>query len=355
MNLQDTKISYEGLPIYIGLDVHKNSWKASFSTSHTVKNTISVERPFVGNLVRYLEKHYPNGEYLCAYEAGFSGFWAQEELEKRGVKTIIVNPADIPTSDKERQFKNDKRDSKKICSTLRSGELEGIYVPSKQAQKDRSIVRARYQILSAQSRVKQQIKSTLNFYGIEVEQGLSDRYWSRRYISWLEMISKERELEGLKLQINFLLNLREQVLVATKRVKQLSEELRHEQIGGLLNGVPGVGLLTKMLLITEIIDMKRFKTEDKLMSYIGLIPRTNSSGDKEGIGEITKRANKRIRKALIESSWIAKRKDPELLIKYENYRKKMGAYKAIIKIARILMRKIRRVWTTNQKYLITEL
>lgn len=161
-------------------------------------------------------------------------------------------------------------------------------------------------------------------------------------------------MEGLRLQVNFLLNLREQQLEATKRVKQLSKEPRHQEIGQLLNGVPGVGMLTKMLLITEIIDMKRFKSEDKLMSYIGLIPTTNSSGDSESMGEITNRANKRIRKALIESSWVAIRKDPELLIKYENYRKRMGAYKGIIKIARILMRKIRRVWLTKQAYLITE-
>jgi transposase len=354
MSLQVTKNSYEGLPIYIGLDVHKNSWKASFSTSHTVQKTITVEKPFVINLIKYLQKHFPDGEYICAYEAGFSGFWAQEELQIRGVKTIVVNPADIPTSDKERQYKNDKRDSKKICSTLRSGELEGIYVPTKQAQKDRSIVRTRYQIMSAQSRVKQQIRSSLNFYGIEIEQGLGPRYWSRKFIAWLEKISKEKELEGLKLQIKFLLNLREQQLEATRSVKQLSKEPRHEEVGGILNSVPGVGMLTMMLLITEIIEMKRFKSEDKLMSYVGLIPTTNSSGDSESMGEITKRANKRIRKALIESSWVAIRKDPELLIKYENLRKRMGAYKAIIKIARILMRKIRRVWIKKEVYLITE-
>ena len=91
-----------------------------------------------------------------------------------------------------------------------------------------------------------------------------------------------------------------------------------------------------------------------MISYVGLIPTTNSSGDADRMGEMTNRANKRIRKALVESSWIAKRKDPELPIKYENLRKRMGAYKAIIRIARILMRKIRRVWLTKQEYIIPE-
>ena len=78
---------------------------------------------FVDTLVKYLNTKYPKGEYQCAYEAGFSGFWAQEQLQAKGVNTIVVNPADIPTTDKERQFKTDKRDSKKIALTLRSGEL----------------------------------------------------------------------------------------------------------------------------------------------------------------------------------------------------------------------------------------
>ena len=109
--------------------------------------------------------------------------------------------------------------------------------------------------MSAQTRVKQQIKSTLNFYGIEIEQGMS-KHWSRKFIKWLEKVSQEQELEGLKLQIKLLLNLREELFMATKRVRQLSEEQRHQEIGRLLKGTPGIGVLTQMLLITEIIEMK---------------------------------------------------------------------------------------------------
>ncbi len=354
MQTKDKTLDFTGQPIYIGIDVHKNSWKASIYSSHTFQKTLIIQRPFVNNLVKYVKTKYPNGEYQCAYEAGFSGFWAQEQLQAQGLQTIVVNPADIPTTDKERQFKNDKRDSKKIALTLRSGELEGIYIPGKQAQKDRSTVRARSQVAKNQRRVKNQIKSTLHFYGLEIPEDFSERYWSRKFVVWLEKISNENELEGLELLIEEHLVLRKLELKAIRVLRELSKQERHAELTKLLNSVPGVGLLTMMLLITEIIDMKRFKIEDELYAYVGLIPTSNSSGDKESMGEMTRRGNKRLKSAVIESAWVAIKKDPQLLMKYEACRKRMGGHKAIVKIGRILMRRIRRVWLKKEAYVITE-
>jgi len=53
-------------------------------------------------LVTYLHKHFPN--YMCAYEAGYFGFWIYYQLNQMGVNCIVVHPADIPTKDKERHI-----------------------------------------------------------------------------------------------------------------------------------------------------------------------------------------------------------------------------------------------------------
>ena len=83
---------------------------------------------------------------------------------------------------------------------LRSGELQGIYVPSKIAQKDRSLVRERESIARSQRRVKNQIKSHLLFYGIDLPEDFPYRYWSKRLVSWLEQISQDQNDEALKLK-----------------------------------------------------------------------------------------------------------------------------------------------------------
>ena len=354
MNSKNTTLDFSGQPIYIGLDVHKKSWKATICTAHSVQRAFIIENPFVNNLVKHLHCRFANGDYYCVYEAGFSGFWAQEQLSAKGIKTIVVNPADIPTTDKERQFKDDKRDSRKLSLSLRSGELQGIYVPDKEAQKDRSTVRARAQIASKQRRVKNQIKSTLHFYGIEIPEDFSNRHWSRRFVSWLEQVCEQKSLDGLRMLLDIHLTLRDHQLKATRKLREISRQNKYAKLSQLLRSVPGVGLLTQMLLLTEIVDINRFKTEDQLFAYTGLIPRTNSSGETQRTGEMTKRGNKRLKSALIESAWVAIRKDPQLLVKYETYRKRMGGHKAIVRVARILLRKIRSVWRNEQNYLITE-
>ena len=118
--------------------------------------------------------------------------------------------------------------------------------------------------------------------------------------------------------------------------------------------VPGIGLVHSMELITELIDINRFKNENYLFSYAGLIPTSFSSGDKQRIGDITKRGNTRIRKALVESAWVAIRKDFELLSRYEEYKQRMNGNRAIIKIAKSLLRRIKWVWSNEQKYEIAQ-
>jgi len=347
---KDNTLDFSGQAVYMGIDVHKRTCSSTFSTAHTVQKTIQIEKPFAKNLEEYLHTHYPKADYYAVYEAGFSGFWLCEQLEEKGIKTHVVHAADIPTTDKERAFKNDKRDSRKLSVALRSGELQGIYVPAKIAQKDRSLVRERESIARSQRRIKNQIKSHLHFYGIDIPEDFSHRYWSKRFVNWLEQISQTQNDEALKLKLKRHLLLRELQLIATRQLRGLSKQEKYNTVSQLLDSVPGVGLLTRMLLITEIIDMKRFKTEDQLLGYAGFIPNMHNSGDTEKCGEMTKRGNRRLRTALIESSWVAIRYDIELLCKYEEYRKRMGGHKAIVKIARLLLRRIRQVWLKQEPY-----
>ena len=140
------------------------------------------------------------------------------------------------------------------------------------------------------------------------------------------------------------------MLKANRSLRAIGKSAKYEKLFGILMSVPGVGMLTTMQLITEIIDMKRFSNFDKLCSYVGFIPMTHSSSDNERVGPITKRSNKRLRTALVESSWTAVGSDTELLLKYEQYRKRMKGQQAIVYIAKILLRRIRYVWLNEVEY-----
>ena len=96
--------------------------------------------------------------------------------------------------------------------------------------------------------------------------------------------------------------------------------------------------------------MKRFKNLDKLTAFLGLVPDCNSSGDKERDTGISKRYQKYLRYLLVESAWIAIRKDPALTLAFSNLTKKKDNQKAIIKITKKLVNRMRCVWLNQIEY-----
>lgn len=101
---------------------------------------------------------------------------------------------------------------------------------------------------------------------------------------------------------------------------------------------------------TEIDDISRFKNLDNLCSYIGLVPMTNSSGEFDSVGHITKRQNKVLRSMIVESSWVAIRNDPALMLAYQKLIVRMKPTKAIIRIPKKMINRIRYVLKNQTPY-----
>ena len=113
-----TKLDFTGQQIYVGLDIHKKSWSVSIYSEHSEHKTFT-QPPAVDKLVYYLRRHFPGATYHSVYEAGYSGFWIHDRLQEHGVQCLVVNPADVPTKDKERTKKTDRVDCRKLARSLR--------------------------------------------------------------------------------------------------------------------------------------------------------------------------------------------------------------------------------------------
>jgi transposase len=346
------KLDFKGQQIYVGMDVHKKSWSISILTDEFEHKTFT-QPPEVGTLVNYLKRNFPGGSYKSVYEAGYCGFWIHDRLQEHGVECLVVNPADVPTKDKERRSKTDRVDCRKLARNLRSGEIKGIYVPCRPKVEDRSLIRARHSMVKKQTRCKNQIKSILQFYGIQIPAELADGRWSKSFITWIEAIRMERASGNftLKIHLEELNAIRKIIADLTHGIRSLanSEEYRHNV--RVLKSIPGISTLTAMTLLTELYEISRFKNLDKLCSYVGLKPDTDSSGETDRNTGITKRRNAQLRSLLIESSWIAVRKDPALVMTFNTLCKKMSKNNAIIRIARKLLNRIRYVLRNQHDYI----
>jgi transposase len=338
---QNNKLSFKGQTIYVGLDIAKKSWNVTILTEHLFHKTFT-QSPVPDVLVAYLNKNFPDAHYMCAYEAGLFGFWIHDALKKLGVDCIVVHPADIPTKDKERRNRNDDVDSNKIATNLRSGQLTPLYVPSLQAQEDRSLVRTRILMVKKQTRTKNQIKALLTYYGVNIPDKLANSNWSKQFITWLENIdfktnSGKQAFSVLLSELKYLGSVISQL---NKDIRCLSEQEPYKMPVLYLVSIPGISTITAMVYQTEIVDIKRFSDFDHLSSYFGLIPGEDSSGDTQQHTGVTPRHSANLRSLLIESSWIAVRKDPALLMSFNELIKRMPKNKAIIRIARKLLSRI---------------
>lgn len=348
MQNNNSEIDFSGQSIYAGIDVHKKMWNVSILTDDLEHKTFTMP-PEPRVLINYLRRYFPKGEYQCVYEAGYSGFWICEELRQYNVGCLVVNPSDVPSKDKEKRFKNDRIDSRKLARSLRSGELEGIYVPERESTEERSLLRVRNILVKKMTRTKNQIKALLSYYGLEPQERT---YWSRQYIENIEKITMSC-LSG-KIAVSTLLDefkrLRDKILEITGHIRILSQTDKYKSKVLNLISIPGISTLSAMILLTELGDIRRFKSLDKLNSYVGLIPSEYSSGDKEVSCGIAHRGNSFLRKVLIECAWVAARRDPALLLAYRKLSGRMCKNKVIIKIARKLLNRIRYVLLNDKPY-----
>jgi transposase len=348
--VQNKKILVRGKEVFIGVDVHKESWHV------TVR--VEGEEVFHGGIPsqyhafqRILDR-FPGCRIKVAYEAGPCGFWLYDRLTEDGIEAIVVPPSLIPI-ESGNKVKTDKRDSRKLAKLLEGNMLKRVYVLKEEDRVDRELLRTRRQIVEHRNDVARQIKSKLLFYGIRSP--FAPRYgWGRNYLQWLKGLDLPRE--GLRACFESLIDLYEyltnQLMKMNQRVREFSQGSKYRERVRLLRTIPGIGTLIAMEILVELQDMERFKRAEELASYIGLTPSEFSTGQYIRQGRITRCGNKRVRTCLVEASWVLITKDPLMRLKYNKLKAMKGAKRAIIAIARKLIIRIRRILLNKEPYIV---
>ncbi|MGC9342650.1 MAG: IS110 family transposase [Bacteroidales bacterium] len=354
MQTKVNKKSFNGQSFFIGIDCHKKSWKVTILSDHYEHKTMS-QNPDPQVLTSYLTRHFPGAQYQAVYEAGFNGFKSCRELNSLGVDCVLIHPADVPTSQKEKLQKTDKADSRKLARMLRGKEFEPIDIPDPQLEADRALVRQRFRLMKDVSRIKNRVKSLLFQFGIDIPERFTSaqtRYWSKVYINWLKEL--DIGLDSFKYTLENYIRigemLRKELLMVNRQVRRLAESERYNTNYRLLLSMPGVGLITAITFLVQIGDIRRFERLDDLCNYVGLVPRMYGTGDKMQTGKMTKRGRKELKIMLIEAAWDAIRLDPAMMLKFNELTKRMNKNKAIIRIARKMLSRMRYILKHQKEY-----
>lgn len=288
--------------IYVGMDVHKNSYSLCSLNNETGEYfnevKISSDIKLVEMYMNKLKSTFKGFEIKAGYEAGCLGYSLYRQLKELGIECDIMAPTTMSRSVKNQVVKNDKRDARNIASNLQSGSYKAIYVPGEDDVEVKEYIRMLSDFKECRKQIRQKVNALLLRHG-KAYPGKSR--WIPAHMKWLrevELTPMYREI--LNEYISEIESLDAKIERFDERVKEISHREAYEAPVSNLRCFKGIDTLSAMTMHIEVSDFTRFPTANAFMSFCGLTPGENSSGDKAHRTSITKQGNITVRTTLIE-------------------------------------------------------
>jgi transposase len=236
-----------------------------------------------------------------AYEAGPTGYVLARELVKRRVECVVAAPSKIPRASGDR-VKTDRRDAEHLVRLLLAGKLHPVRVPGSEEEALRDLVRAREGVRVDLMRCRHRLSKLLLRHGIRFDDG---KAWTERHRAWLARITLPwpaaqatvLDCQGAVDALAHRHDVLEREILAMLPTSPWTVQV------GRLRCLRGVDTLTAAGLCSEIGDFERFAKAEQLMSYVGLVPCENTTGQQRRLGSITKTGSGHARRLLIEAAW----------------------------------------------------
>jgi len=222
------------------------------------------------------------------------------------VQCVIAAPGKIerPTSDR---VKTDERDAQRLLRLLMIDALHAVRVPSIEEEALRDLVRAREDIRGDLMRARHRMSKLLLRHDVRYEENASA--WTVRHRAWLTTLDLGER--GAQITLLDYLGAIDALVVRRDALEAAIAELvpgsPWAETVGRLRCLRGIDTLSAVGLCAEIGDWERFERPGRLMSYLGLVPSENSSGERRRQGSITKSGSRHARRLLVEAAWHYRR------------------------------------------------
>ena len=312
-------------PIFCAIDLHLRSMLAGIAVerdkiafaSFNTEDEAGV--PALIGRLHQLRAQHQGSEVHVSYEASGCGFRLADRLEDEGFEVSVLAPSHLPQSQKHRSEKTDAKDVIRIMEVLRGSVLAGnrlpkVWIPPEHLRDDRELVRRRLDLGNSLSQVKNRIHGLLQRWGIGRPDHLKS-LWTQKYLRWLDGLAEScahglgEHLRSLLRELRFWLSELDQL---EQELLSLSSQVNYARQVSRLTSLKGVGLLTAMVFLTELGDLKRFGNRRALGSYLGLTPRSYESGEhNDRKGHISRLGPSRVRKVLNQAALAVINFSPE--------------------------------------------
>jgi transposase len=278
-------------------------------------------------------------------ETGGASRWFERLLGELGHELWIGDAAKIRAAETRKQ-KSDARDAEHLRELLCNGQFEKmrIWIPPADNRDLRQLLWHRHRLVQMRTRVKNQLRSLATSEGMERKPGLWSQAGQKQFQA-LELAP----WAGRRRQDN--LELLAELLRRTDPLDQeVAQQAAQQPAARRLMTHPGVGPVTALAFVLVIGDPTRFANSKKLTSYLGLIPREDSSGGKQRLGHISKQGNALLRGLLVEAAHVAVQHEARWKRDYRRLAMRKNRSIAAVAVARKLAVRLWWMWRRGVDY-----
>jgi transposase len=228
---------------------------------------------------------------LVGIEACSSSHHWSRQLQALGHTVRLMPPAYVKPYVKRQ--KNDAADAEAICEAVTRPNMRFVSTKTPEQQSCLMLHRTRHLFIRQQTAIINSIRALFAEFGIVAPVG---RNGVERLLEVVADVDDTRLPEvaracGAALGSQ-LLAVKAQILAFDRRIMAWH---RSNETSKRLDEIPGVGPALATALVASVADPSAFRSGRDFSAWIGLVPKQNSSGGKEKLGNITKQGDRYLR------------------------------------------------------------
>ncbi len=314
---------------YVGVDLHKEtSWFYTVNGSGK-----KVDSKNISNKPDILKRYFKTipRPFEIAVEATYNWYYFVDMAEKYAKKVYLANSYELKAFAK-RHKKTDKIDARLIATILYKGYLPIVTIADKGTRQVRELLRYRISLVRDRSRNIFRLKNLLDKLGLD----------SNGDFTTYKRLTEIKVYKLPKIYSMLIVNHIKRIEYLTEKLYSIRKEVEKtaEQDKDILNliSICGLSYFSAALIKSEIIDIFRFKSFNRLCAYAGLAPRVSSSANKTYRGPLNNNRCKNLQWILLENVYHFIKGLPEKNEKYRRIKRQKNHNTAKVVLARDMLK-----------------
>ena len=332
----------------IGVDLHKK----------TISVCVMIQEGRRRTIVARQSLRCANETAIAAWFAAWQPFevvveatanyeWFLKLIEPTASRIVLAHPKKLRVI-AESTRKTDKLDAQLLAEFLTLDMIPQAYRPTPRQREYRQLVRHRYYLRRRITSVKNKLHHLAGHYNADLPGLFTQK--GQEHLRRLPLSSSDRFIaEQLEAELKEHLG----------RCGQIDRQLAHfaqkaalveREARAVLESMPGMGAVTIDVLLSELGDVRRFRSQKHVMAYAGLVPGLRQSAERCRSLGITKEGSRLLRWAMIQLAWRMINKTRRWGLIYQKLQARCGPKKAVVAVARRLLGVIVALLRSGQQY-----